>query len=130
MPDARLRRKRFEVESTDEAVVHIPFGFTVNSTSNGDGLIGDSLISAVFDEAGEYTLTFREKAAVCFYAKADVSLVADDGDIYARCDWHDYTANGVVKIRFMTGGTQTTPTDDTLVGGSLCVKKTTRAARR
>lgn len=130
MPDARLRRKRFQVESTDEAVVEVPFGFTINGTSNPDGLIGDSLVSTVLDETGEVSCTFREKAAVCFFAKAEVSTVADDVDLTCKCDWSDYTANGVVKVRFFAGATQTNPTDNTLVGGHVLVKKTTRAARR
>jgi len=130
MADARFRRKRFLVESTDEAIVEVPFGFTINGTSNPDTLVGDSIVSATLDETGEVSITLREKPAVCFFAKADVSVVADDVDIYARCDWSDTVANGIVKIRFMTGATQTNPTDNTLVGGIVYTKKTTRAARR
>lgn len=109
--------------------MEIPWGFTINGTSNPDGLIGDSAVTVVRDEAGEFTITLREKPAVCFVAQGDISVVADDVDIYVRCDWSDVTANGALKVRTMTGSTQTDPTDNTLVGGTITTKKTTRAAR-
>jgi hypothetical protein len=129
MANARLRRKMFLPECTDEGVVIIPFGFDVNGTSDADGLIGDSLVSAAYSEAGEYLCTLREEPAVCFGGDVWVSNTTDDVDLYGKLDWSTVTA-GTFTVRFMTGATQTTPTNNLKVGGFLLVKKTTREARR
>lgn len=123
---SRLQRKLFQAESTDEGVVLVPFGFTINGTSDPDGLIGDEVVSVSRAEAGEFLLTLRNKAARVFFADAGVSNTADDVDLYCRCDW---ATAGVVKIFCQTAATQTDPTNDLLVGGFMLVKKTTRAAR-
>ena len=130
MPSARLRRKNFIPECTDEGVVIIPFGFTVNGTDDADGLSGDSLVSAAFSEAGEYLCTLREQPAECFFGIAQVSNTADDVDMYATVDFSTVVSAGTFVVRTMTGATQTTPTDNLKVSGFLLVKKTTRKARR
>ncbi len=125
----RIKRKLFLSETTDEGVVLVPFGFTINGTSDPDGLIGDSLVSCVRSEAGEFLCTLRDEPAVCFYGDAGASNTADDVDIYGKVDWSTVTTNGTFTVRTMTGATQTDPTDNTKIGGFLYVKKTTRRAR-
>lgn len=125
----RMRRKLFIPESTDEGVVVVPFGFTINGTSDPDGLIGDCLVSVSRSEAGEFLCTLRDQPAVCFYGDAQISSTADDVDIYAKVDWSSVVSAGTFVVRCMTGATETDPSDDLLVGGFLLVKKTTRRAR-
>jgi hypothetical protein len=129
MPDARLRRKRYIPECSDDGVVLIPFGFTINGTSDPDGLVGDSLVSVARSEAGEFLCTLRDKPAECFYGHASVSSTADDVDLYGKVDWASVVSAGTFVVRAMTGATQTDPTDNLLVGGFLLVRKTTRRAR-
>lgn len=128
MPN-RFRRKMFVPECTDEGVVVIPFGFTINGTSDPDGLIGDELVSVARSEAGEFLCTMRGEPAVCFYGHAEISSTADDVDIYGKVDWSTVATAGTFVVRCMTGATQTDPTDNLKVGGFLLVKKTTRRAR-
>lgn len=127
MPN-RLKHKLFEVETTDEGVVIMPFGFTINGTSDPDGLTG-CVTAAVRDEAGEFSLTLEGEPVSCFYAHADISTTADDVDIYGKCDWSTVATTGVLKVRFMTGTTQTDPTDNLVAGGFILVKKTNRNRR-
>ena len=129
MPTARMRRKAFVPECTDEGVVLVPFGFDINGTSNPDALIGDSLVTAVRSEAGEFLCTLREKPASCFYGHAEISSTADDVDIYGKVDWSTVASAGTFVVRCMTSSTQTDPSDNLKVGGFLLVKKTTRRAR-
>jgi hypothetical protein len=124
----RLRRKLFVPECTDEGVVILPFGFTINGTTHPDALTG-CITAAVRDEAGEFTLTLDGEPVACFYGHADVSSVADGVDIYGKVDWSTAATTGVIKVRFMTGATQTDPTDDLVAGGFLLVKKTNRNRR-
>ncbi len=125
----RLRRKLFVPECADEGCVIVPFGFTINGTSDPDGLIGDMLVSVARSEAGEFLCTLREEPAVCFYGHAEISSTADDVDIYGKVDWSAVASAGTFVVRCMTGSTETDPTDNLLVGGFLLVKKTTRRAR-
>lgn len=125
----RIKRKLHLCESTDEGVVLVPFGFTINGTSNPDGLIGDSLVSVSRSEAGEFLCTLRDEPARCFGGDAWISTTADDTDLEGRIDWSSVTTDGTFTVRFMTGATQTDPSDNLLAGGFLLVKKTTRAAR-
>ena len=124
----RIQRMQ-QMETPDEGVVLIPFGFTINGTSDPDGLIGDALASVTRSEAGEFLCTLRDRPVVCFFGDADVSSTADDVDIYGKVDWSTAVSAGTFVVRAMTGATQTDPTDNLKVGGFLLVKKTARAAR-
>ena len=124
----RLRRKLFVPECTDEGVAIVPFGCTVNGTTHPDGLTG-FVTAAVRDEAGEFSLTLDGEPVSCFYAAAAVSNTSDDVDMYCTCDWSTVATTGVLKVRTMTGATQTDPTDNLLIGGFLLVKKTNRNRR-
>ncbi len=122
-----LNRPLLPLECLGDGFVVIPFGFTVNGTSDGDGLIGP-IASAVFDEAGEYTLTLLDNSvpAQCYVGFASVSNTADDVDMYTVVDWSTVVSAGTFKVRMMTAATQTTPTNDLLVGGFLLARKTDR----
>jgi hypothetical protein len=126
---SRRQQKLHLVESPDEGVEILPFGFTINNTSDPDGLIGDTLASVARSEAGEFLCTLRDNVPVCFYGHAEISSTADDVDIYGKVDWSSVVSGGTFVVRCMTAATQTDPTNDLLVGGFLLVKKTTRAAR-
>ncbi len=111
-----------------EGFVLIPFGFTVNNTSDADGLIGKTLASAAWSEAGEYLCTLATSTTpyVCYAGFAAVSNTADDVDMYAIVDWATVTSAGTFTVRTMTGATQTTPTNDLKIGGFLLCKKNDR----
>lgn len=126
---SRRQQKLHLVESPDEGVEIVPFGFTINGTSDPDGLIGDTLASVTRSEAGEFLCTLRDQYPYCFYGHADVSSTADDVDIYGKVDWSSVVSAGTFVVRCMTATTQTDPSDNLLVGGFLLVKKTTRVAR-
>lgn len=126
---SRRQQKLHGVQSPDEGMEVVPFGFTINGTTTPDGLIGDTLVSVARSEAGEFLCTCRDRYAVCFFGDVDVSSTADDVDIYGKVDWSSVVSAGTFVVRTMTGATQTDPTDNLLVGGFLLVKKTTRAAR-
>ena len=124
-----LGNVRLPLEALGEGWVLIPFGFTINGTSDPDGLIPDNVFSGwTRNEAGEFTGTL--KAAIgkpkCLFAMATLSPTADDVDIYARCDWTTVESAGTLKVFLMTGATQTDPTDDTKVGGFLLCKTSGR----
>lgn len=125
----RLRRKLFVPESTDEGVVIVPFGFQINGTSNPDNLTG-AITAVTRNEAGEFLCTLEGEPVSCFYGHADVSSTADDVDIYGKVDWSTVATTGQFVVRFMTGATETDPTDDLFAGGFLLVKKTDRAGYR
>lgn len=126
---SRRQQKLHLVETPDEGVEIIPFGFTINGTSDPDGLVGDALASVARSEAGEFLCTLRDNVARCFYGHADVSTTADDVDIYGKVDWSSVVSAGTFVVRLMTATTETDPSDNLLVGGFLLVKKTTRRAR-
>lgn len=117
------------VQAYDEGCVAVPFGCTINGTSDPDGIIGDLIKSVTRNEAGELLFTLKKKPAVCFFGVATVSVTADDVDIYGRVDWSTVVSDGTFTVRFQTGTTETDPSDNLLVGGFLLVKKTTRRAR-
>lgn len=118
-----------KVEANDEGLVLIPFGFTINGTSDPDALVGDLLASVTRSEAGEFLCTLKRRPARCYSAHVDVSTTADDVDIYGKVDWSAVESAGTFVVRLMTAATQTDPTDNLLVGGFLLCKKTTRRAR-
>ncbi|HET9045094.1 MAG TPA: hypothetical protein VFN70_18190 [Burkholderiales bacterium] len=126
----RRLNRWFDAEASDEGVCLVPFGFTVNGTSDPDGLIGDLLQSVVRSEAGEFLCTLRDKPAACFYGDAQVSNTADDVDLYAKVDWSTVASAGTFVVRPMTAATQTDPTDNLLIGGFLLCKRTKRKAKR
>src|SRR5688572_28746751 len=126
---ARRTQKTHRVETPDEGVMVVPFGFTINGTSDPDGLIGDTLASVVRNEAGEFLCTLRDQYAACFFGDASCSVTADDTDLEGRVDWSTVVSDGTFTVRFMDDTTQTDPTDNLLAGGFLLVTKTTRAAR-
>lgn len=117
-----------QVEIVDEGVVLLPFGFTINGTSDPDGLKGLCLLSVARSEAGEFLCTLADgyKPYFCFYGRADVSVTADDTDVEGLLDWSTVASAGTFVVRTMTGAVQTDPTDDLLVGGFLLCKKTDR----
>jgi hypothetical protein len=125
----RIQRLQPAIQSPDEGLCILPFGFTINGTSDPDGLVGDTLASVTRSEAGEFLCTLRDRPPVCIYGHADVSVTADDVDIYGKVDWSTVVSAGTFVVRTMTAATQTDPTDDLVVGGFLLVKKTTRRAR-
>ncbi len=127
---ARRPQKLHNLQAPDEGVVLLPFSFTVNGTSDADGLDGDSLVSATFAEAGEYLCTLRDKYPACFGGFANISNTADDVDLYAKVDTSTVVNGSTFTVRCMTGASQTTPTDNTVVSGVLFVKKSTRGAHR
>ncbi len=124
----RLQRLQ-GAQTVDEGVVLIPFGFTINGTSDPDGLIGDCLASATRSEAGEFLCTLRDRPPMCFGGDAWVSVTADDTDLKGRVDWSTVVSAGTFTVRFEDDTTQTDPSDNLLVGGFLIVKKTDRVAR-
>ncbi len=126
---SRRQQKLRLVETADEGIVLVPFQFQVNGTSDADNLKGDNLVSAVFSEAGEYLCTLRDQYAVCLGGFANISNTADDVDLYAKVDFSSVVSAGTFVVRCMTGATETTPTNDTLIGGLLICKKVTRQAR-
>lgn len=126
---SRRPQKQHLIQSPDEGLEVVPFGFTINGTSDPDGLVGDTLVSVARSEAGEFLCTLRDDFPVCFYGHADVSSTADDVDIYGKVDWSSVVSASTFVVRCMTGATQTDPTNDLVVGGFLLVKRTTRRAR-
>ncbi len=126
----RIPNNLLPLETTDQGLVAIPYGFRVNGTSDPDGVTGDAIVSVAFAEAGEYVLTFRNKpVAVLGALPPNIENTADDVDLYAKIDPSDMVANGKATVRCMTGATQTTPTDNTFISGVIFVKKTNRVAR-
>lgn len=125
----RRLKRLLPVDSTDEGVVLIPFGFTINGTSDPDGLIGDNLATVARSEAGEFLCTLKDVPPYVFFGYAEISSTADDVDIYGKVDWSTVVSAGTFVVRCMTGSTQTDPTDNLKVGGFLLAKKTTRVAR-
>ena len=115
-----------QVLCRDEEVVLLPFGFTINGTSDPDGVTGLGVSTVTRAEAGEFNVTLVDEPAVCLFAVADVSVTADDVDLYARCDWSTVATDGILKVRTMTGATQTDPSDNLLVGGVIVCRKTAR----
>ena len=126
---ARRPQKHHLVEAPDEGLVALPFSFTVNGTSDADGLSGDCLVSAAFSEAGEYLCTLRDKYPFCFGGFANISNTTDDVDLYAKVDTSSVVSGSTFVVRCMTAATQTTPGDNLVVSGVIFVKKNTRAAR-
>ena len=122
----RIQRLQ-QIETPDEGVVLVPFAIQF---AGGVPVVveGDALVNAA-DAAGKFTLTFRDKPPVCYAAGATPSVVADDVDLYAQCDWTDMVANGVLVVKTKTGSTNTDPPANTFIGGYVLVKKTTRRAR-
>lgn len=125
-------RKLTQVEVPDEGVVDIPFGFTINGTTDPDGLKGDLLLSAVRSEAGEFLCRLAVGAYpyFVFFGSANASVVADDTDVKCQVDWSTTAADGIFTVRTMAGATQVDPTDNTLIGGVLKCKKTERVGLR
>ncbi len=121
-----------DFETSDEGVVLVPFGFTINNTTDPDGLKGDLLLSVARSEAGEFLCTLATGASpyFCFYGVASVSNTADDVDMYSIVDWSTVASAGTFVVRCMTAATQTDPVNDLLVGGFLLCKKTDRVGVR
>lgn len=126
---SRRQQKLHPVQTPDEGVEVIPFGFTINGTTHPDGLIGDALASVERSEAGEFLCTLRDRVPYCFFGDASCSVTADDVDLEGRVDWSAVVSDGTFVVRFMDDTSQTDPSDNLLVGGFLLVKKTTRVAR-
>jgi hypothetical protein len=116
------------MEIVDQGVVTIPFGFTINGTSNPDGLKGLTVLSVVRSEAGEFLCTLADGYAPysVFYGAAWASIVADDTDVKCQVDWSTTATDRIFTVRTMAGATQVDPTDDSLIGGHLLCKKTDR----
>lgn len=125
----RRVRKTHVVTSPFEGLVAVPFSFTVNGTSDADGLSEDSLVSAVFAEAGEYLCTLRDKFPSCLGGFANISNTSDDVDLYAKVESDSIVSGGTFTVRCMTGAVQTTPADNTVITGVVFCRKNTRVAR-
>lgn len=127
-----LDRKLSLLEIVGEGCCVIPFGFTINATTDPDGVVGDHIVSFTRSEAGEFvgTLVTGQRPYACFVGLAAVSVIADDTDVLCEVDWSDVATLGTFTVRTMTGAVQTDPTDNLLVGGFLLCKKTDRAATR
>lgn len=123
-----LDRVLSQLEVVGEGFAVIPFGFTINGTSDPDAIIGKTLATVVRSEAGEFlcTLAANTTPAVCYVGFAGVSNTADDVDMEAIVDWSTVVSASTFVVRTMTGATQTDPTDNLLVGGFLLVKKNDR----
>lgn len=121
-----LNRVLSPLENLGEGFAVIPFGFTINSTSDPDAVRGS--ITVARSEAGEFLCTLLDDVppAQCYVGFASVSNTADDVDMYSIVDWSDVVSAGTFTVRCMTGATQTDPTDNLLVGGFLLVRKTDR----
>ncbi len=120
--------KLVQVEILDEGVVDLPFGFTINTTTDPDGLIGKSLYTVARSEAGEFLCTLADGYAPysVFFGSAWASVVADDTDVKCQVDWSTTATDRIFTVRTMAGATQVDPTDNTLIGGFLRCKKTDR----
>lgn len=127
-----LNRQLNPLEVVGEGVVMIPFGFTINGTTDPDALVGDNLLSVARSEAGEFlgTLVAGQAPYSCVVGFASVSNTVDDVNMYAIVDWSTVASAGTFVVRTMTGAVQTDPTDNLLVGGFLLCKKTDRVATR
>lgn len=123
-----LNRLLALLEILGEGFAVIPFGFTINGTTTPDGLIGGSLDSVAYSEAGEFLCTLKDNTVpyVCYCGFAAVSNTADDVDMTTTLDWSTVASAGTFVVRTMTGAVQTDPTDNLLVGGFLLVKKNSR----
>lgn len=91
------------VESHEDGCVIIPFGFTINGTSDPDNLIGDWLESVVRSEAGEFLCTLKSKVARCFYGAAGVSVTVDDTPMECEVDWSTVKSAGTFVVRTFGG---------------------------
>jgi hypothetical protein len=123
-----LNRPLLDLECLGDGFVVIPFGFTINGTSDPDGLKGLALSTVARSEAGEFLCTLADNSvpAQCYVGFASVSNTADDVDMYAIVDWSTVVSAGTFVVRCMTSATQTDPTDDLLVGGFLLARTTDR----
>lgn len=130
MPSPGLDKRLTPVVAHDEGTVLVPFSFTINGTSDPDGLQGDLLDTVTRNEAGEFLCTLKRRPARCFAGVAEISSTADDTDIVGKVDWSTVVSAGTFVVRCMTGAVQTDPTDNLVVGGFLLVGKTTRTGRR
>lgn len=130
MPSPGLDKRLTSVVAHDEGTVLVPFSFTINGTSDPDGLQGDLLDTVTRNEAGEFLCTLKRRPARCFAGVAEISSTADDTDIVGKVDWSTVVSAGTFVVRCMTGAVQTDPTDNLVVGGFLLVGKTTRTGRR
>lgn len=126
-PILGLNRVLLLLEILGEGFVVIPWGFTVNGSSDADGLLGP-IASAARNEAGEWLVTLRDNSAPkqCWLGVAFDSNTVDDVDMYCKVDWSSVVSAGTFVVRAMTGATQTDPTDNTLIGGFLLGRKTDR----
>ncbi len=130
MANKRLRRKRFELECSDEGGVLIPFAFSINGTTTPTLLLGDELLTLSRSAAGKFAMTTRDLGAGrIFGGFCSVSNTGDTDDFVGKVDWSSWNGNGTLTIRTMTGGTAVDPANGVLVGGFLFVKDTNRRAR-
>lgn len=123
-----LDRVLSPLEVVGESYAVIPFGCTINGTSDPDGLIGKTILSVARSEAGEFLFTLAPNTTpyVCYAGFAAVSNTADDVDMYCTVDWTTVASASTFVVRCMTAATQTDPTDNLLLGGYLLVRKTDR----
>jgi len=119
-------------EIVGEGFVLIPFGFTINNTTDPDGITGHSVATIARSEAGEFLCTLAAGYAPysVIFGTASASVVADDTDVKCQGDWSTTATDRIFTVRTMAGATQVDPTNDTLVGGFLLCKKTDRSGIR
>ncbi len=127
-----LDRKLSLLEAVGEGCVVIPFGFTINGTSDPTAVTGDHIASITRTEAGEFigTLVSGMRPVSVFCGFVACSNTADDVDLYGTVDWTLTASAGTFRITFLTGSTETDPTTLMLCGGFLLCKKTDRVAAR
>jgi hypothetical protein len=124
---SRRPQKLQQIETPDEGVCLIPFA--LQFVGNEPVIVEGDAVASVTDAAGKFTVTFRDKFAVCYAADAQPSVTADDVDLYGQCDWTDMVANGVLVVKTKTGTSNTDPPANAFIGGWVLAKKTTRRAR-
>jgi len=122
-------RRLSDVKATDEAVVIVPFCFTINGTSDPDAVLGDQISGRTVTRtsAGLFTWTMVNLP----YAVIGGGIAMTSGateDIVPHLDASLATTTGVITVRTMTTTTATDPADNDIVYGHLICRMTDRRA--
>lgn len=117
MPSPGINKRLTQVEAHDEGVLLVPFSFTINGSSDPDGIVGDLIDTVARSEAGEFLVTLKRRPARCFFGSAGVSETADDTQLSARVDWSTVVSAGTFVVR--TFGAATTTLTSGAVTGTL-----------
>jgi hypothetical protein len=118
--DRRLQNLRV----LDDGVVACPFSFVINGTSAPDGVLGDIVSGRTVTYAtGKFTFTMANLPYSVLAAHGN-HQGGDATDFTVDVDYSAATTTGVITVRTKSGGTLTTPGDDTVVSGVLYCKTT------